>query len=358
MLWKIKTFFAKRNFMKNRGDVYEMISSNLSGGASTKLSTNAEVFDAWADREVTRGNSIGLIYRDIVRRLEEGGQPLNKALAPYIPKEEALIIEAGEAHGKVAQALIAVKKQKEATDEIKSIVLAALTSPAQSILNIAVTSFIAGNFLWPEMMQAVGEQYWGDWALPLIHFDVALTKHWQALCILFFVAWLYWWSIPRWTGNIRSIFDHIPPWSIYRDQQSAVFLSVLGGLLGSGMELDAALARVEMGSGPWLVWHVRRIRKRLLSAGANPLKALNTGLFSTSILDLIEDAARNRSFDQTLSHLGTDALPIIIKRVKTLALLTSGTLAALTGLLFMYQVLVQQIGVTDATNNFMSSQAK
>ena len=358
MLWKLKIFMAKRAFMKIRGDVYDMICSNLSGGGSKRVCTNSELFEAWADREAVRGNDVAMVYRDIVTRLEEGGQPLNKALAPYIPKEEALIIESGEAHGKIAQALESVKKQKATHEEIRSIVLAAMSSPAQSILNIALTSLIAGTFLWPEMMRAVEETHWGEWTLPLIHFEMGFANHWEVSGIVFFIAWLYWWSIPRWTGQVRAILDRIPPWSIYRDQQSAIFLSVLGGLLSSGMELDAALARIEKNSSIWLGWHVHQIRKRLLAAGANPLKAFNTGLFSTSILDLIEDAARNRSFDQTLSHLGADALPIIIKRVKALSMITGGTLAALTGLLFMYQVAVQQIGVTDATNSFVSSQMK
>ncbi len=357
MLNKIKIFFAKRAFSDERGDIYEMLEGNLTQSGSGRKSTMREIFDAWASREAARKNSIALVHRSIVKRLDTG-YTFAKAISPFIPKEEALIIEAGESSNRLAEALKSVRQQKNATSEIGSIAKAAVAEPAMSALSIFGTSLFCGSMLWPELLAVVEEKHWPSWALPLVHFDLYVTKYWQLSFCLLLLAWLYLWSMPRWTGYVRKMFDLVPPWSIYRDRQSAAFIGVLGGLLASGMEMDSALARIERGASPWMAWHIRLIRRRYAVAGANPMKAFNTGLFSTKIIDLIEDAARNQAFDTTLIYMSAEALPIIVKRVKAMALATGMVLTLITGVVFMYQVAVQQSGVNSAMSNFSKDRQK
>ena len=357
MLKNIQIYIAKREFMSTRGDIYEMIEANFSEGGSGRVSTIREIFDAWATRESSRKNSIALVHRSIVKRLD-AGYTFSKAITPFIPKEEALIIEAGEASGRLVEALKSVAQQKAATSEIGSIAAAAVAEPAMGALSIFGTSWFCGSMLWPELLRVVDEKYWPAWAIPLVHFEMNVARYWQLSACLLLLAWLYWWSMPRWTGISRKFFDSIPPWSIYRDRQSAAFIGVLGGLLASGMEMDSALARIERGASPWMAWHVQNIRKRYAVSGANPMRAFNTGLFSTAIIDLIEDASRNRSFDGTLIHMSAEALPIIVRRVRAMAMATGMVLTLLTGMVFMYQVAVQQSGVNSAMNNFSQAQQK
>lgn len=353
----LKIFLAKKAFTDARGDIYELLENNYSETGSRKISTIREIFLSWAAREGSRKNAIYLAHKAIANRLENG-MTFSKAIEPFIPREESLILEAGEASGKLASAFRAVQLQNKASSEINSLVTAALTEPAMSALTIVATGCFCGFSLWPEMLKVVNEEYWPSWALPLVRFEIGLAQNWQFLPCVLLIAWLYLWSIPRWTGPVREWFDKVPPWSIYRDRQGAAFLGVLGGLLSSGMELDAALARIEHKSDRWLSWHIAKIRARLAVAGSNPIKALNTGIFSTRIMDLIEDASRNRSFDDSLSYLGSEAMPIIIKRVKTMAMTTAAILSVVMGIFFAYQVAVQQSGVTEATNKFIQSQSK
>ena len=63
-------------------------------------------------------------------------------------------------------------------------------------------------------------------------------------------------------------------------------------------------------------------------------------------------------FTSTLVHMATDALAVIVKRVKTMAVVTGTFLSLITGWFFMYQVSVQQMGVTQATKNYMAAQSK
>lgn len=353
----LNVFLGKRAFMAQRGEIYELLQSNLGESGSGKVATIKELFESWANRENTRKNAVGLIYRSIVNRLE-GGHTFARAIAPFIPKEESLIIDAGEASGHLVEALQSAQSQSKAGAEIQSLVTAAIAEPAMSVLSIGLTGYFCGSSLWPEMLRVVDIQYWPSWCLPLVQTEMAFAKHWQVLGVVVLLMGLYVWSIPRWTGHVRSLFDKVPPWSIYRDRQSAAFLGVLGGLLSSGMELDAAMQRIEGASDPWLRWHIKQIRARMAVRGANPLKALDGGLFSLSIMDFIEDAARTRSFDGAITHLSSDAMPMIIGKVKTMAAVAGTVMTILTGMVFIYQVAVQQSGVTQATSNFTRSSMK
>lgn len=353
----LNVYLAKRTFMARRGEIYELLYSNLSESGSGRISTMRELFESWAARENKRGNAIALVFRSMVTKLDEG-QSFSTAIAAFIPVEEALILDAGEASGRLVEALHSAQIQCKSGNEIKSLVATAVAEPAMSMVSISLTAWFCGSSLWPEVLKVVDIKFWPAWAVPLVKFEMAFAQHWQITAVIVFIGWLYMWSMPRWTGRIRSIFDAIPPWSIYRDRQSAAFLGVLGGLLSSGMELDAAMGRIEKASEPWLKWHIQKIRTRLSATGANPLKALDDGLFSASIMDFIEDASRTRSFDSAITHLGTDAMPLIIRKVKAMAAVAGTVLTLLTGFVFLYQVAVQQSGVTQATNNFTRSAMK
>jgi|CryBogDrversion2_8_1035294.scaffolds.fasta_scaffold01435_4 type II secretory pathway component PulF len=355
MLSEIELFFAKREFLSRRGEVYDLIYSNLEEQGSRQISTLRELFARWEQRESKRGSSIALVYKSIIYRLNRGGS-FSQAISLFIPIEEALIIEAGDASGTLLEALSSAKKQFSSDKEINGIVAAAMAEPMMTLLSILATSFFCGSFLWPQLLAVIKERFWPWWCLPLIHFEIAVVQYWQISSIAVILILAYYWTIPRWTGYARQCVDHLPPWSLYRDRQAIACIGILAGLLSSGMELSAALERVASKSTPWMSWQLRKIKSRMLSSGENTLRAFDSGLFSREFVDLIEDASRNRSFDLTLQYLGSEALPRVVQKVKTLAKTMAALMAIFFGLVFLYQMSVQQLGMNEAARNFSNSQ--
>ena len=355
LLIEIELFFAKREFSNRRGEVYELIYSNLSESGSRQISTLRELFTIWEIRESKRGSSIALVYKSIISRLNRG-IAFSQAILPFIPREEALIIEAGDASGKLLEALVSAKKQYQSDKEIGGIVASAMAEPMMTLVSILCTSYFCGIYLWPQMLAVVNESYWPAWCLPLIRFELAVVKYWQLTFIALIVGVSYFYSISRWTGSMREVFDKLPPWSLYRDRQAVACLGILAGLLSSGMELSAALDRISAKTTPWLSWQVRKIKSRMLKSGENTLRAFDSGLFSRDLVDLLEDASRNRSFDDTLRYLGNEALPRIVQKVKLLAKFTATIISLIFGCAFLYQVSVQQLGINDAVRQFSNSQ--
>jgi type II secretory pathway component PulF len=351
----IELFFAKREFMNHRGEVYEQIHSNLSESGSRQISTLRELFTVWEFRESKRGSSIALVYQSIIHRLNRG-IAFSQAIIPFIPSEEALIIEAGDASGKLLEALVSAKKQYLSDKEIGGIVSSAMAEPMITLISILATSYFCGAYLWPQMLAVVNETFWPSWCLPLIHFELAVVKYWQLTFVCVILVISYYYSISRWTGRLRSFFDRFPPWSLYRDRQAVACLGILAGLLSSGMELSAALDRIALKTSPWLSWQVRTIKLKMLNSGEKTIRAFDSGLFSRDFVDLLEDASRNRSFDETLRYLGNEALPKIVQKVKVLAQVTATIISLLFGCAFLYQVSVQQMGINDAVRQFSNSQ--
>jgi len=355
-LWiEIELFLAKREFTNRRGEVYDLIHANLSESGSRQISTLRELFTTWEMRESKRGSSIALVYKSIVNRLNRG-IAFSQAILPFIPAEEALIIEAGDASGKLLEALTSAKKQYLSDKEIGGIVASAMAEPMMTLVSILATSYFCGAYLWPQMLSVVREAFWPAWCLPLIHFELAVVKYWQLTFVSIILGLSYFYSIARWTGSVREIFDKIPPWSLYRDRQAVACLGILSGLLTSGMELSAALDRISAKTSPWLSWQVRKIKMRMLKSGENTLRAFDSGLFSRDLVDLLEDASRNRSFDDTLRYLGNESLPRIVQKVKVLAQVTATVISLVFGCAFLYQVCVQQLGINDAIRQFSNSQ--
>lgn len=356
----LKLRIIKWQFQRRRDRVYEGIENNLNSVGTKRQELTADLFRRWASREAARGKWVAHVYRSICRRLEEG-KSLSAALGPFIPVEEMLTIEAGErgatadGKSKLARAVESARLQKQANDAMKKAVQGAMFEPMTQILIFGAMSIIYGIWIWPEMLQQFPAEYWPSWSLPILYVQIWTANNWAFIALLSGLIWLYYWSLPNWTGRGRMMLDKLPPFSVYRDRMASAMLGVLGGLLHGGLTLEEALLRIEARSTPYLRWHVRRMLRALPASGGEPMKALSTGLFSQPVLDQIEDASSSREFDETLVHMGREALGSVIETIRRSAVAAGFTIVALIAFLFLYQTAVQVFGIQDATDAFIKA---
>lgn len=357
----IKLWFIKRAFLRNRVAYYEALESGLTHVGTRRQELEATTFKRWADRDISRHKLVGYAHRAIQRRLE-GGKTLSESLAPFIPVEEMLTIQAGEKgvvtdgiKPKIVLAIESARRQKESSDEMRTAINGAMLEPITQLIIFTLTSILFGAYVWPEMLSSFPIQYWPEWTLPIIKVQMWTANNGLFLTLLIVAIFAYYYSLPNWTGRVRQILEKIPPYSIYRDRMASALLGVIGGLLHGGLTLEESLRRVEARSTPYLKWHVRKMIKASAASGKDPMKALHTGLFSQDVLDRLEDAASSRDFDETLAHIGREALGSIIKVVKRAVTYSSITILALIAGLFLYQTAVQVFGVQDAADNYMAA---
>lgn len=353
MFW-FKVWWAKRAFMQVRADVYEIIASQLTDAGSRRIETLAETFAAWARRDSARGHSVAAVYHAIEQRLRKG-QSFSSALKGFVPTEEIMLIDAGEASGRLAESFQAALASQSADAEMRGAMAGAMLQPIFNFLGFFVSSIALGKMLWPELMATFAEEFWPSWCLPLIKWDLWLADNWSITALILVLLPAYYYTLPRWYGRTRQIADHIAPWSLYRDRNASRLLVIIAGLIRAGMKVDDALERVRKASTPYMRWHLSVMLKRMQVHANEPIRAFETGLFSRPILDRLADAMRTRAPDEALSLMGDRSLQAIIKLVKRSAAFANSVCMLLIGLLFAYSIAVQVIGAQDASSAFTTN---
>lgn len=359
MLEAIITFgrriLTRQAFMKDRLVAYEGLSSMARSASSTasKTLTFAGQFDRWAARARRRQQMSAAAFAEIARRLGEG-QGLAKSMRPFIPSEEAMIVEAGETSGKLQITLESLVKSATAASEIQKIAREAYAIPLVNFLAFASLSIYSGLALWPQLLSALPVKFWDGWALPMIYGQIFVTEHWWIFGVTLVAYGIYRWSLPNWTGSVRAIVDRIvPPYSAYRDRQAAALLIILAGLLRAGLTMDQSLDRVSHQGTAYMRQHTRAMKRRLIKYAGDPSRVLATGIFSNAILDRIDDAAASRQLADAIQHMGTDALGQVVDSVKRAAWLGSNVLVVLISLAIAYYAAVQALAAPMAANRLM-----
>jgi hypothetical protein len=142
--------------------------------------------------------------------------------------------------------------------------------------------------------------------------------------------------LKRWTGDLRNKFDNAPlMWRNRRDLRAALLIVSLSGLFDSGLTIQASLEKIKVNADPWLKWHISRMLRHLKQRPEEPMRALETGIFSTLIVDKIADAERRDNFVQAIKLLGRDSLESVVEAVRRNARITHLALLAFAAIVFM-----------------------
>jgi type II secretory pathway component PulF len=345
-LWNNKRIFAEA-----RMAVYENLYAQIADTSSRSKETYAQLFMRWAGRDKTRKQNTWKVYAHISRRLDAGDN-FAKAMRPFIPAEEYMMILAGEEAGKLGEVFKAIASQGTIIKEIRSAMMGALAEPIAMFFGFLGMSAFFGLSLWPLMDRQIDPKYWDAWARPLIESQIWYGNHWWSTALLIGFVVLVFWSRPRWTGRQRAIVDNMPPWSTYRDLMAVQTLIILAALIKAGLTMEMAIERVAPGSGPYLRWHLAAMKRRDRSPNATIVKTFSTGLFSNYVIDRIADASQGRDLDAVMVYIAETSLASISKSLISKAKLINMAGIGLVSMLFVYMTAVQVIGVQEATTKF------
>lgn len=346
----LSLWFAAVSFRNTRLELYESLIDKLDNSGAANVEKLDQIFGQWAARDRERRDSRAPALHYIHRKLE-AGRSLHEALKPFVPVDEAMILQSGEVRGDLRQALQLVVRNIQAGGSMRSSVAAAMAQPAIGVMSLLALSVGFGLMMWPDILRGVPIKHWPTWTHLCIDVQLWLGKHWLWLSTLGGWVVLYYATLNRWIGRSRTWADRFPPWSIYRGQQASSFLSVLAALVESGRTVRESLVMMQQSSTPYMAWQIARIIRKLDAAGEEGIKALRTGFFSRQIMDRVEDAATNRSFGATLRYVGSNSLRLIVTAVKKQADTSSLIFMAIVGAAFLYTTAVVVIGMQEATES-------
>ena len=157
-------------------------------------------------------------------------------------------------------------------------------------------------------------------------------------CVCFVIVIVFaWLSLPNWSGRVRTMFDKLPPWNIYKIRVSVGWMMSLAAMVSAGVSIPDAMRVIADNANGYL----RNILDKTLhhiANGDNLGNALqNTGMdFPNQELigDLTVYADMN-DFDENLNHIANEYLEESVRKIESLSdalntvgiLLISGVIA-------------------------------
>ena len=196
--------------------------------------------------------------------------------------------------------------------------------PALLLVYMYGYCMLFGGVIFPQVLDVRPLDQWPDLGRLLYHVDTFCYEYWWlTLTAIIGLVLAYFSSLKRWAGPLRDRFDRMPLlWRNRRDLRAALLIVSLAGLFDSNLTLRAALDRLLKTADPWLRWHLKIMDRRLTARSDEPMRALDTGIFSVTIVDTITDAAGRDQFEAAIKSLGRESLDRVVEAVKRNARMT------------------------------------
>lgn len=179
------------------------------------------------------------------------GQPFGRAMAGWVPEREAIIIEAGTQD--LPQALDDAAALVEASRKMAGAVFTAVGYPLFLFVLVGVLLYIFSTQAVPAFAAIKPTEQWqGLASVMAISADAVRVGAVPMVILVGLLLAVAMWSLPRWTGDMRSRFDAVPPWSFFRLMSGSGFLIALTAFLKAGVPVPEALRRLRATANPWL----------------------------------------------------------------------------------------------------------
>lgn len=343
--WLIKLGFRVSRGADGRALLYERIAEQVSYG--TPILDAVQRLSARAFRRGGQSDPEGLILSRAAGTMRAAGTSFASAMRWWIPAEEYALLDASEESGRIADALRMAVKLDRMRRAMMREVLAGLLNPLILFgVLYAILWFLGSSALAPVIKIAKHVQLSGLGGA-VVAMGKITREWWFIASPLIFVIFgaIAIWSLPRWTGRVRKFFDHLPPWSIYRYMQGAIWLSSFAALVGTGMAERDALARMIRSGVPWLVERLQKMRKNML-AGMSSGQALDEAGDQFPDPDTIDDMsvyAEYPDFADKLAMLADRAVVQSQAKIRK----TTGLVVALANIAINIVIILTVLGIAN-----------
>ncbi len=252
----------------------------------------------------------------------EQGQTLSEATSGWVPTNETLMLTLGDI-SKLSNALENVVRVGEGNARIKSAFLNAFAYPSFLLIMTFAIIIMVGIYLVPPLQEAAGQTVvWHGVAASLVWLAKFSNDYWLWISgIILISVGFIWLSLANWSGKLRSMFDVLPPWNLYKISVSVGWLMSLAAILGSGGSLSNAMKILADNSNPYLRDILEKTSK-FIANGDNLGKALlNTERHfpNDEIIGDLSIYADMNEFDVNLTKIANGYLDESIRKMEQLS---------------------------------------
>lgn len=269
------------------------------------------------------------------------GHRLAAAVEGWAPRDEQMLIAAGEQSGRLNDALLNTAEIMVAKAKIRKAVIGGLLYPVvMSLVALGVLVMFSYKII-PEFAKVVPDEKWHGTARLMI--DIAnFTRDWLVVMIGLAIAAIValFMSFPRWSSGFRIRIDRYPPYSIYRMLQGSAWTISLAALVSAGVRVENAVQQLGEGAGNWLYDRtqacLRGMRSGLTLGDA--LAKSGYGFPDKEIVDDLGVYSRLSGIDQALSIIGKEWITESVEAIQGMMKAIFGVSVLVVGLLIAFMV--------------------
>ena len=240
----------------------------------------------------------------------QNGLTFSDALKGWAPDRERLMLSVGDVSDMESALLNLIRVTEGSTKMIRPIV-GAIVYPSFLFMMSVLIIYAIGVYMVPPMLEAAPNVRWRGTAATLVDLSYWIKENWAfAFSILPVVALIIYLTIGIWAGRLRAMFDHMPPWSLYKVFTGISWLLALSALVKSGTPVSTAMRALRRDATAYLK---ERIDKTLvfINNGDNLGEALSkTGLEfpDVEIINDLKIYSELDNFEEALENLANEWL--------------------------------------------------
>lgn len=281
-----------------------------------------ERLEAIESKNGTKPNEpFAIVMRQWQKNLERG-MSFSEATRGWVPPEETLLVTSGNLSNLVV-ALENVGRVVEGTQRIRRAMTTAIAYPLFLLALTFGIIIMVGVYLVPPLAEVAGNNIvWRGTAASLVWLSDVSIKYWYIFAMIFAgVIGVIWLSLANWSGRLRTLFDKLPPWNVYKIQVSVGWLMSLGAMVSAGVTIPDALRMLSDNANRYL----RNILDRALhfiANGDNLGVALNRTEREFPDEEIIGDLtiyADMNGFDENLNQIANDYLNESVRKMEKIS---------------------------------------
>ena len=240
----------------------------------------------------------------------QNGLSFSDALKGWAPDRERLMLSVGDVSD-MENALMNLIRVSEGSTKMIRPIIGAITYPSFLFMMSVLIVYAIGVYMVPPMIEAAPNVIWRGTAATLVDLSSWIQENWiMAFSFLPVVGIIIYSTIGIWTGPLRAMFDHMPPWSLYKIFTGISWLLALSALVKSGTPVSTSMRALRRDASKYLK---ERIDKTLvfINNGDNLGQALaKTGLDfpDPEIINDLKIYSELDNFEEALEKLANEWL--------------------------------------------------
>jgi type II secretory pathway component PulF len=260
-----ENWFARIQFgYAARTQFYQEFAALLRSGMSKPEALELLALVA-SDEGKKKGDSSAIVMYGMLRDMRNG-KSFGEAVKKWVPADDRMVLDATENSddfpGQMDEYVLTMKKKKK----VVATIIGGLAYPIFLFLMVFAMLIYFGRSIVPQIGGILPPEKWTGPAAFLRFLGVFADNYAIPSIISIFVAFvLMFLSLPRWTGRLRRIADHLPLYKLYRVYTGISFMLAVSSLMRGGMAPVTAVERILPASTPYVRERLSGIRRGMLN---------------------------------------------------------------------------------------------